>query len=134
MALDLQRKWDEFRPDKTQTFWFGLGCAAATLALGFGVAGWVTGGTVKNMTSEAAATARHELASAVCVAEFMAATDSGKRLGQLRNGAWHERRDLVAEGGWATMPDRDEVNFQVANMCASTLSELEPDAASGKPI
>jgi hypothetical protein len=133
MALDLQRKWDEFRPDKTQTFWFGLGSAAATLALGFGVFGWVTGGTLEEMTSEAAQNSRYELASAVCVDEFMESADSGKRLGQLRNGAWHERRDLVAEGGWATMPDRQDVNFQVANMCASTLSELEP-AAPNKPI
>jgi hypothetical protein len=124
MALDIDRKWDEFRPTKTQAFWFGAGCVAATLALGFGWAGWVTGGTAEKARIEAAETARHELATAICVDEFLATKDAKARLAKLRDTGWYERTDLVTEGGWATMPDREEPNRTVAMMCAAKLAEM----------
>jgi len=120
---DLDRKWDEFRPTKTQTFWFSAGCVAATLVIGFGFAGWVSGGTAEKMRTEAAETARYELAAAICVDEFMEAKDAKARLAKLKDTGWYERTDLVTEGGWATMPDRKEPNRSVAMMCAAKLAE-----------
>ena len=124
MALDIDRKWDEFRPTKMQAFWFGAGCVAATLALGFGYAGWVTNGTAEKMRTEASQTARQELATAICVDEFLAANDATAKLATLRDTGWYERTDLVTSGGWATMPDREEPNRTVAMMCAAKLAEL----------
>jgi hypothetical protein len=124
MAMDIDRKWDEFRPTKTQAFWFGAGCVAATLALGFGYAGWVTGGTAEKMRTGAAETARHELATAICVDGFLAAKDAKAQLATLRDSGWYERTDLVTAGGWATMPDREEPNRAVAMVCAAKLAEL----------
>jgi hypothetical protein len=128
MALDLSRKWDEYRPSKTQAFWFGAGCALATLALGFGAAGWVSAGTAEKLRAEASENARHELATAICVDEFMQAANAGGRLATLKDAGWYERTEQVESGGWATMPDREEPNRTVAIMCSSQLAELEAKA------
>ncbi|HVL35151.1 MAG TPA: hypothetical protein VM489_05720 [Burkholderiales bacterium] len=123
MAQTFRDRWEDWRPTKTQAAWFGVGCIAATLIAGFGFGGWVTGGTAEQRISEAASNARYELAAAVCVEEFMRADNAGQRLAKLHDLGWWERSELVAKGGWATMPDRQEPNSTVASMCAATLSE-----------
>jgi hypothetical protein len=130
MALDLSRKWDEYRPSKTQAFWFGAGSALATLALGFGAAGWVTGSTAEKLSTEAAENARYELATAMCVEQFMHAGNVDARLAKLKQAGWYERTELVEAGGWATMPDREEPNRSVAILCSSQLAELEAKPAA----
>jgi hypothetical protein len=129
MALDLSRKWDEYRPSKMQAFWFGAGCVAATLVLGFGISGWVSAGTAEKLRTEASENARQELAAAICVDEFMQAKDAGGRLEKLKTAGWYERTEQVESGGWATMPDRKEPNRTVAIMCSSQLAEMEATAA-----
>lgn len=124
----MQQRWEDYRPTKTHAFWVAAGCVAATLVLGFGPGGWVSGGTAQKRIEEAAANARHELATAVCVEEFMHAKDAGARLAKLMEAGWYERSELVANGGWATMPDRKEPNSAVAAMCAAQLTERKPPA------
>jgi hypothetical protein len=119
----LNERWRAFRPSKTQALWFGAACIAATLALGFGAAGWVTGGTAEELRAKAADDARAELAAAVCVDEFMQADGSKARLAALGQLSWYERSERVASDGWATMPDRKEPNTVVAIMCATRLTE-----------
>jgi hypothetical protein len=126
----LRQSWDDCRPSKAQAFWIAAGCVVATLILGFGPGGWVTGGTAQKMVSEAADKSRRELATAVCVEEFMGAADAGARLEKLKKAIWYERDEQVAAGGWATMPDRQEPNSMVAAVCASRLVELEAPAAA----
>lgn len=116
----------------TQTFWIAAGAVAVTLIAGFGFAGWVTGGTAQEMATSAAAEARHELAAAVCVEDFMKAADSGKRLQSVKDATWYERDKLVLAGGFATMPDRSEPDSIVASMCAAQLAELEMKTASAE--
>ena len=125
----LRQRWDDLRLSKTQAFWLAAGSVVATLAIGFGAAGWVTGGTADTRVSEAATQARHELAAAICVAEFMAAADAGVRLTKLTDASWYDRGEMVAKGGWATMPDRKEPNSTVATLCAGKLAELEVKSA-----
>lgn len=124
----LQQRWEDYRPTKTHTFWIAAGCVAATLVLGFGPGGWVSGGTAQKRLDEAAANARQELATAVCVEEFMRAKDAAARLATLRETGWYERSELVAKGGWATMPDRKEPSSAVAAMCAAQLAERKAPA------
>ena len=116
----------------TQTFWIAAGAVAITLIAGFGFAGWVSGGTAQERAAAAAAEARHELAAAVCVQEFMKAADSGKRLQSVKDATWYERDELVSAGGYATMPDRQEPNTMVADLCAAKLAELETKTASAQ--
>lgn len=119
----LRQRWDELRLDKTQAFWLAAGAVAATLALGFGAAGWVTGGTAEKRVAEAATNARQELATAICVEEFMAARDAKATLAKLGEASWYDRGEMIARGGWATMPDRKEPNSVVASLCAEKLAE-----------
>jgi hypothetical protein len=121
----LRERWEAWRPTKTHAFWFAVVCVIATLIVGFRGFGWVTGGTAATMVSEAGTNARHELATAVCVEEFMKAGNPGERIAKLRDASWFERSDLVAKGGWATMPDSEEPNRIVAGMCASQLAEMK---------
>ena len=122
----LRQRWEAYQLTKTQAFWLSAGSVIATLIVGFGFGGWVTAGTAAETTEEAKATARHALATAICVEEFMQAADAGSRLKQLKDASWYERDDILAASGWATMPDRKEPNIVVADMCATKLAELPP--------
>jgi len=126
----LRGRWQNYRPTKTQAFWICVACIAATLIAGFGAGGWVTGATARRMASDAATDARHPLAAAVCVEQFMAAANAGARLEKLRDSGWYQRADLVAAGGWATMPDKTEPNNAVAYTCAEKLVQLKPPASA----
>lgn len=119
----LRQRWDDYQLTKTQALWLAVGSAVATLIVGFGMAGWVTGGTAEKMVTEAATNSRQELATAICVEEFMAAKDASQRLAKLHDASWYDRGELIAKGGWATMPDRTEPNGVVATLCATRLVE-----------
>ena len=120
----LRRRWEEYRPSKTEAFWTAAGCVVATLVIGFGFGGWVTGGTAQKMVAVAAQGARHQLAAAICVAEFMEGKDARARLADLKKAEWYTRDKIIAASGWATMPDRKEPNITVDEMCASKLAEM----------
>ncbi len=124
----LSQRWAEYRPSKTEAFWTAAGAVAATLVIGFGFAGWVTGGTAEEMSTKAATEARQQLATAICVQEFLKAKDVTTRLTNLKKAEWYQRDEIVAGNGWATMPDRKEPNTVVAEMCASKLLE-RPEAS-----
>ena len=121
----LRQRWDDYRLTKTQAFWLAAGSVAATLVVGFGMAGWVSAGSAQKQVMEAATTARHELATAICVEEFMAQADAKARLAKLGEASWYDRGEMVAKGGWATMPDRQEANSVVATLCAGKLAEMK---------
>jgi len=80
----LSRRWDDYQPSKTVFFWGCAAAAVATMIIGFGWGGWVTGGTSRAMATTAAQEARGELVSAICVERFMAAPDSAARLVELK--------------------------------------------------
>ena len=103
--------------------WFAIACVVATLIIGFGFGGWVTGGTAQKVANEAAAGSHNQLAAAICAEQFMRAADARTRLAKLQALEWWERDDLVAAGGWATMPGEKEANSAVAQMCATRLAE-----------
>jgi hypothetical protein len=121
--MSIGQRWSEFRPTRTQLVWTVLVGIVATLIIGFGPGGWVTGGTARAMADEAAASSRHELAAAVCAEHFMRAADARARLAKLQALEWWKRDDHVAEGGWATMPGEKEADGVVAQMCATRLAE-----------
>jgi hypothetical protein len=121
----LRQRWDDYRLTKAQAFWLAAGSVVATLIVGFGVAGWVTGGSAQQRVAEATTHSRQELATAVCVDEFMAAENAAPRLAKLSDASWYDRSELIAKGGWATMPDRKEPNSTVAALCAGKLAEME---------
>lgn len=123
----------EYQPTKEHALWFGVGCVVATLVIGFGVAGWVTGGTAKKMADESASTSRQQLAAAVCAQRFLRAADSQARLAKLTKLEWYERDDVVVKAGFAKMPGEQEASSEVAEMCASRLVERADAARRSAP-
>jgi hypothetical protein len=121
--MRIMQRWQEYQPTKEHTFWVALGCVIATLIVGFGLSGWVTAGSAKKMADEAAAASRNQLAAAVCAEGFMRSADARTRLAKLQALEWWERDDLVANGGWATMPGEKDASGVVAEMCAARLAE-----------
>jgi hypothetical protein len=121
--MTIMQRWNEYRPTKEHAFWLAAGSVVATLVIGFGFAGWVTGGSALKAADEAAAASHDKLAAAVCAEEFMRAADARTRLAKLTALEWWERDDLVAGGGWATMPGEKEASSVVAEMCATRLTE-----------
>jgi hypothetical protein len=116
------QRWQEWQPSKAQACWLTAGAVIVTLVAGFGPGGWVTGGKAQQLAAGAAESARTELAVAVCMEEFMDATNAKARLSKLQAASWMERSDLLAKAGWATMPDRKEPDDAVAVQCAARLA------------
>jgi hypothetical protein len=120
----LYNDWQEFRPTKTQAFWAIVAAVAATLIGGFGFAGWMSAAKAERLASEAAQDARLELAVKVCVDDFMHAADVKNRLAKLKSTEFFRRSDVVATGGYATMPGEKEADSTVAARCAAALDEV----------
>jgi hypothetical protein len=121
--MAIMQRWSEYRPTKEHLLWIVAISVVATLIIGFGPGGWVTGGTARTMADEAAATSRNQLAAAVCAEHFLRAADARARLAKLKALEWWERDDHLADGGWATMPGEKEANGAVAQLCATRLSD-----------
>src|SRR5919106_1252916 len=132
--MKIVQRWNEYQPSKEHTLWIALGGVIATLIVGFGLGGWVTGGTASKMADEAAASAHHQLAAGVCAEEFLRAANARERLAKLKALEWWERDDQVAAGGWATMPGEKEANSVVAEMCANRLAEQAEAAVKPTPV
>ena len=45
--LSLSRRWEKYSPSKTLLFWACALCIVATMVVGFGWGGWVTGSTAR---------------------------------------------------------------------------------------
>jgi hypothetical protein len=101
--------------------------------VGFTWGGWMTAGGARKMAEEAAASARYDLAAAICVQRFKAGGDMAAQLTALKDlKAWN-RGSFIEKGGWATMPDRAEPSNRVAKLCATQLVALEVPPATAAP-
>lgn len=129
---ELLQRWENFQPTKVQIFWVCVAAVAAILFGGFGLGGWTTAGKAQQMASDAGETARRDLAIAVCVEEFMHTADAGARMKKLQGASFYERGDLIAAGGFATMPDRKEPDSAVAAQCALALEQAKAPPANAK--
>ncbi len=133
----ISQRWDELQPTKAVLVWACVGSVAATLIIGFSWGGWVTGGTAKTMAANASEGARGELASVICVEEFMSGPDAAVQLAALKElSSSYRQRQFVEEGGWATMPGTDSATRQAADLCAKELAnrEIGQTASAAAPI
>ena len=123
------RRWESYRASKATLFWTGAACAIATMIVGFGWGGWVTGTTADKMSVAAAATARAELAADVCVNRFKGGSDMTAQLAALKASDSWKREELLDKAGWTTLPGNKEPIEGAATLCAKQL--LESKATSG---
>jgi hypothetical protein len=125
-----------FQATKTQLFWSCAVCVVAALIGGFTWGGWVTGGTAKDMASNAAIGARAELAAAICVEKFAAGPDAKAKLASLKDAASYLRNDMIEKDGWVTMIGAEKPVTGAAALCVrqlmdATLPLTKPAKTSG---
>jgi hypothetical protein len=98
----LSQRFQQYRASKAVLFWACAGSVIAATVVGFSWGGWVTGGSAQSMADKAAAQARQEVASIVCVDRFMAAPDAGVQLTALQEiTSPRAQSKFVEDGGWA---------------------------------
>jgi hypothetical protein len=118
----LGKRWETFRPSKAIWFWSCAACVAATIVIGFGWGGWVTGRTATQMATDAAAGASAQMAAADCIVRFKSGPDATAQLAALEKAdSSYERADLIDKDGWATMPGSKDPVKGAADICAQNL-------------
>ena len=90
----LAQRWEDYQPSKSTLGWACAATAVATMIVGFGWGGWVTGGTSRTLAMTAGDVARGELASVVCVEKFKAAPRFGRQARRVESN--HRRLQATA--------------------------------------
>lgn len=130
----LMQRWDNYRVSKTGTFWFGAGCAIATVVVGFAWGGWELGGKAQAAQAEAVAKARAELASVLCVERFARAPDAPVKFASLKSVESWKRDTFIQDGGWVTVAGIETPIAGAAALCARELMETGLPPASGRKL
>ena len=119
----LAQRWENYQPSKSMLAWACVATAVATMIIGFGWGGWVTGGTTRSLAKTAGDASRAELASVICVERFKAAPDSAAKLVEFKAITdSYKKRQFVETGGWATMPGQKSSDRLAAEGCAVALA------------
>ena len=119
----LARRFEDYQPTKSMLAWACVATAVATMIIGFGWGGWVTGGTSRSLAMAAGDASRAELASVICVERFKAAPDSAAKLVEFKAITdSYKKRQFVETGGWATMPGQKSPDRSATEGCAVALA------------
>ena len=101
--------------------WGAVIGAAGISVLGFSVFGWTLGDTAEQMAKERAEAAVVDALTPICVEKFHAQADAPARLIEFRKASTWERRLIIENGSWATVPGTDAPNKAVSRACAERL-------------
>jgi len=121
-------RWSEYRPSKSLWLWSCVGAAAATMIIGFGFGGWVTGGTAQQQAESATKTAVAELAATVCTQRVLASADAVGIYESLKKSRSWDRRKLLDEAGWTTFGEADSPIDGAASLCAEHILAVDIEA------
>jgi len=121
MWKDLTDGWRAFRPSISLWLISTVGCGALVALVGFSAGGWRTAGMIEEAVRMAVAEARAELVATTCVARFLEQQDLVDSYLRLRDAAPWERKILVVDGGWATLPGMTYPDYNAAEKCAGEL-------------
>ena len=97
--------------------------AALAMVIGFSWLGWTLESTAKQMAQDQANSAVVAALTPICVERFMKQPDARAKLVSFRETDSWKRRELVEDGGWATMPGSKSPDSSVANACAEELAK-----------
>jgi hypothetical protein len=112
-------------PSWTKPAIYGVAAGAlATMVLGFGWGGWVTGGSAQAAAVKAAQEARTDVVASLCVNKFASAPDAKAHFDVLKKETSWKRTELIEKGGWATFAGLEPVKG-AATACASELVVLD---------
>lgn len=109
-------------PEQTSPFVWGAVVGAVALAIvGFGYAGWVTGGTSKQMASTASSQAVVAALAPICVSRFKAQDDAARKITELLAISTWSRGDAVEKSGFAAIAGNETRTSDIARACAEML-------------
>jgi hypothetical protein len=94
-----------------------------TVLVGFTSMGWTGPKSAEQMAQTRADKAVVAALVPVCMAQSKADIDADKLVKLAAIQSPYDRRDFVMKAGWATMPQGDSANGEVADACASALSK-----------
>lgn len=122
---DQESGWSRYRPSKTLWIWSMIGASALTMVVGFAWAGWMTTGRANVMRDIAVRDAKADLVAAICVHNFVTASDAQQNLKALKAKSSWQRGDFINEGGWAKIAGIDDKSTNGADACADQLAKLK---------
>jgi hypothetical protein len=125
--MSIVQRFKDYQPTKAALGWAAAGAVVVTVAVGFTVGGWVTGGTAQQMANQAAANAHAQLAAAVCVERFLGMETARDKHQQLVSVSGFRQRQLVENAEWAILPGGEGLGRQAATLCAEQIAALDPD-------
>lgn len=102
---------------------YGALIGAAVVGIGgFTWGGWMTGGGAEKMASSRS---RDEVIAAlvpVCMDLSRTDTDRVAKLAAIQAATTYQRRDILMQSGWATMPGSLTPNAELATACVAALA------------
>jgi hypothetical protein len=102
--------------------WGAVIGAIAIMIVGFSWMGWTLNSTTQRVATERSDSAVTAALTPFCVSSYMKQPDAAKKLVLLREEtSSYSQREIIAKGGWATMPGNTEPSSGVADACAIAL-------------
>jgi hypothetical protein len=98
--------------------------AIATIIVGFAWGGWTLGSTANEMADERASAALMQVLVPTCVQRFQQQADMPAQWAAFKDVSSWQRDAFIAKSGFATPTGSEVANREVADKCASTLSEI----------
>jgi hypothetical protein len=117
-----------YQPKKGTLVWAFVAGIVVTLGVGFIALDWRTAGSAEQLAANSAQQAQAELASAICVANFLDGPDKEARLIELKATTSYSQDDLLVAGGWLTLAGMDKPVKGAAELCAKALAKMESAA------
>jgi hypothetical protein len=102
--------------------WGAVVGGVAIAITGFSWGGWVTGSTADKMASERASAEVVAALVPVCLEQSRRDPRMAEQLVALEEATTYDRRDIVMDYGWATMPGMDSPDRAVATACLERLA------------
>jgi hypothetical protein len=114
----------KIHPGVKPAVWGAVAGAIAVAVVGFSQLGWTLGSTAEKMATQRAEAAVVAVLAPICVEKFQHQADAPAKLVEFNKVSSWNRRSVIENGGWATMPGTDKPNSAVASACADKLGSL----------
>jgi hypothetical protein len=111
---------------KMKQIGMGFVAGAIVLLIVIFATGWVvTSSSAQEKAEEKAEQAVNNRLAQICLYQFKQSQDIDKYLKELEDVSSWNRPEYVAKHGWATMPDSDSPNEDVADVCSEMIMKIE---------
>lgn len=96
----------------------------AAIAIGFGMGGWVLGGSAAKQVEVGAHKAVVAVLAPICAEKFQLDENAATNLASLKGESSWQRANFIEKGGWAILPGNDKPGPGVASACAALLNDM----------